>query len=213
MVETYFIILNRLDEDERYSWMSVWAKYLYGKMRDILKLSIKNGWKDERGYYIRMTRVKMGLLLGIALPTVRKVIKELIKAGLLEDVREGLTRSNRLYVKLLEGEDELAFQTKVKETAPPLKKPDFTLERNKVSPNQGNLTQRHSTPEENKKEHFWVLREGSIFKYRNSFWIHEKGQVTPYRFGDDLKNGAMELLSQLGMKSDDISLAMAGISI
>lgn len=79
--------------------------------------------------------------------------------------------------------------------------------------NQRDHNQRNHTPEEIKKKHFWALKDGDIFKYGNSFWIHEQGEITPYKFGDDLKNGVVEMLSQLGMKLNDIPSTMTTITI
>ena len=212
-METYFMAYNRLDEDEQYANLSTDAKYLYGKMRDRLKLSIKNNWQDENGFYIRMTRVSMAALLHRCLPTVRKVIKELIDAGLLSEKREGLTKSNRLYVQLLPGENEIEFQCKARKTALPTKKPDFLTDRNEVAPNQSNPSQLNPTSEEIKKKHFWALKDGDIFKYGNSFWIHEQGEINPYLFGEELKNNMKELLCQIGMKPAEVSLAVAAANI
>ena len=230
MAGTYFIIYNRLDEDEKYKGLSVYARYLYGKLRDTLKLSIMNNWQDENGFYVRMTRIKMSILLGCCVPTIRKIIKELINVGLLNEKREGFGKSNRIYVHLLPGEEELAFQCKVKQRLPSTKKRDFTYEGNAVSPNQRNSIQRESsteeitkapsytrkappTQEDIKKEHFWVLKEGSIFRYQSKFWIYEHGEVTPYCFGEDLKRGAIDLLAKIGMPLDDIPKAMASVGM
>ena len=226
MAETYFIIHNRLDADVRYASLSVHAKYLYGKLRDLLKLSIQNNWQDENGFYVRMTRETMTKLLKICLPTARKVVRELVGVCLLKERREGLNKSNRLYVQLFPGEDELAFQCKVKQSSPSKRKPDFTPEGNAVSPNQRNLNHsevqpeqnknneaKRPTPEDVKRDHFWVLKEGNIFRYKGSFWIYEDGEVTPYRFGEDLKKDVIDLLASLGMSPDDIPLAMAGVGM
>lgn len=232
MAESYFIIPHRLDVDERYAKLSIKAKYLYGKMRDILKLSIKNNWVDDNGFYIRMTRAKMSDLLQCSLPTVRKVVKELIAADLLDEKREGLTRSNRLYVHVLHGEDEIAFQCGVITSAPSTRKPAFTLDGNTLSPNQRNLSQRQNQPTETvkdpvpkysasennrsyptlenmKKEFFWEIKEGSIFRYQGAFWSNIKGEILPYRFGEDLKKATIDLLLQFGMSPEDIPRAMA----
>ena len=212
-METYFMAFNRLDEDERYAGLSTNAKYLYGKMRDTLKLSIKNNWQDENGFFIRMTRLKMAALLKCSLPTVRKIIKELIGVGLLLEKREGLTKSNRLYVQLLPGENEMEFHCRVKKALPPTKKPDFSTDRNVVSPNQRKPIHRDPIPEEINKKHFWALKEGDIFKYGNSFWIHEHGEITPYKFGEERKNAMVTLLDQIGMNPSHIIKAISEAEI
>ena len=228
MAEAYFVIHHRLDTDPLYANLSVMAKYLYGKMRDILKLSIKNNWQDENGFYIRLTRLNMATLLKCCLPTVRKVIKELINVGLLKEKREGLTRSNRLYVQLLTGENETEFQCKARKNVLSEKKPDFSTEGNAVSPNhrnpnERNLAQREDilaganilknppTAQDIKENRFWVLKEGAIFHEQGEWWIYENGEVMPYKFGKKLAQGAVELLSQLGMPPNDIISSLKAV--
>lgn len=206
MTESYFIMLNRLDEDEQYADLSIHAKYLYGKMRDILKLSIRNNWQDENGFYIRMTRDRMAKLLKCSLPTVRKIVKELIQFGLLKEKREGLTKSNRLYVQLLPGENEIAFQCKArKNKSLAVQMPDRTAAKIKIL-QDSSVMEDNPSPKAVQQKHFWALREGDIFKYGNSFWIHEKGDITPYRFGEELEKETMALLNQIGMHADDVSI-------
>lgn len=216
--QSYFIIPTELDTNPAYADLSVQAKYLYGKMRDTLKLSILNNWQDQNGFYIRMTRINMATLLKCCLPTIRKFVKELIGVGLLKEKREGLGRSNRLYVQLLPGEDEVEFQCSVRKQLQTAKKPDFTPEGNEVSSNQRYSTQRHQnqrkyipTPQDIKENRFWVLKEGAIFKDQGEWWIYENGEISPYLFGQKLKEGTADLLSQLGMAPGDIANTLSTI--
>lgn len=84
---------------EQYKKMKSNAKILYTVLLDRIKLSIKNGWKDEKGrYYVRMSSEKGAELLGLSDKTFRTMKKELANYGLIEEVREGVTKSNRIYV-------------------------------------------------------------------------------------------------------------------
>lgn len=126
----YRTIPKMLDTDQVYKKMSVEAKYLYSYMRDLFKLSVKNKWQDKKGIFIKLTREKIGELLGRSLPTVRKILKELVKAKLIIDIRLGLTLCNKIYVQLLPGETIEDFQTR--------KNQGFTTDRNDFTPNKNN---------------------------------------------------------------------------
>ena len=207
--QSYFIIPNQLDTNPAYADLSVQAKYLYGKMRDTLKLSILNNWQDENGFYIRMTRINMATLLKCCLPTVRKFVKELVAAGLLIDKREGLTRSNKLYVQLLPGEDEIEFQCRARKQLHTTEKPDSSPDCNEVSSNQRNPNQRNQTQSEYipnardiKENRFWVLQNGAVFRDQGKWWIFENGQMNRYRFGKEQAVGTAKLLLEMGMSED-----------
>ncbi|MDL2317842.1 replication initiator protein A [Eubacteriales bacterium OttesenSCG-928-A19] len=213
----YFTVAKMLDTDPRLARLSVEAKYLYSRMRDTLKLSIKNNWRDKLGPYIKMTRENMAQLLHKSLPTVRKILKELVEAKLIIDIRMGLTRCNRIYVRLLPGEgesdlvpakqDERVHRARNENRLPSGEekishsgeKVDFIPDRNNLSPSKRNQSNPNPNENKNKWDHFWVLQEGSIFKYRNSFWIYEDHEITPYLFGEELESRANELLLQMSM--------------
>jgi len=107
----YYALPKPLFTDVRYVSISIEAKTLYACLRDRLNLSIKNNeekkgaWEDERGVFILMARKSIAEFLNRSLPTVRKIIGELKKVGLLRERRMGLTKCNRLYVQSLEGEN------------------------------------------------------------------------------------------------------------
>ena len=107
----YYALPKPLFIDVRYVSISIEAKTLYACLRDRLNLSIKNNeekkgsWEDESGVYILMARKSIAEFLKRSLPTVRKIIGELKKVGLLRERRMGLTKCNRLYVQPLEGEN------------------------------------------------------------------------------------------------------------
>lgn len=184
----YFTIPKELETNPMYESLSVEARYLYGHMRDTLKLSIKNDWRDDQGVYIRMTRVKMGLLLKKSLPTVRKIIAELVDVGLLKEKREGLTHSNRLYVQLLPGEDVAAFQSKVQKASPPDRTPDFTTEGNGFAPNQRNLSDPNPNERNNTKEpRRWFIKPGSIWFENGRLWQFIDEDIEPYRTRSELQ--------------------------
>lgn len=140
MIQAYFTVPKALEKGH-FADLSVEARYLYGRMRDTLKLSIENGWKDEFGYYIKMARETMGEILKRCLPKVRKIINELKEAGLIIDRRMGLTKCNRIYIKLLDGETIEDLQTRGKQGAQSKENLGFKPDRNGFSPNNRNPNQ------------------------------------------------------------------------
>lgn len=198
----YFEVPKALDTNPRYASLSVQARYLYAHLRDTLKLSIKNNWKDSNGYYVRMTRKNMAILLHCSEPTVRKFLRELRGIGLLREKRQGLTRSNLLYVQLLEGENDTTFQSRVKPASPQERKPDFTPERKPLSPNNPYPSKPY--PNEPKKDGWkWFIKEGDKwFDRAGKLWQFIDGEVCPYIYGDELKANVAELLGALGMRNE-----------
>lgn len=85
---------------ERYKSMKPNALKLYIVLLDRMKLSLQNGWKDSDGnYYVRMSQDRAAELFGWSPTTFRAMKKELEKFDLLSQDREGQGKSNRLYIK------------------------------------------------------------------------------------------------------------------
>lgn len=75
------------------------AKLLYVYILDRYRLSLKNGWVDENGEaYCYFKRSEMSECLGISEGTAKTKIQELMEEGLLEEVRQGMGKPNRLYL-------------------------------------------------------------------------------------------------------------------
>lgn len=92
---------------EKYREMSSDSKLLYMLSLDLIKLSMKHGWKDKEGrYYIKMSLETIQDRLNCAKQKAQKLKKELETFGLLEEERIGLGKSNRLYVLQLEYTDQ-----------------------------------------------------------------------------------------------------------
>lgn len=104
----YFKMPKVLVYAERYKKMSNDAKVLYTICLDLIHLSMENHgvkgqvWKDENGYFIRLSIDKICELLNCGRDKAIKLKKELEKFGLLEQKRVGLNKSNLLYVLQLE---------------------------------------------------------------------------------------------------------------
>ena len=104
------------------------AKLLYMVIRDREELSLKNAkdFTDKEGYLFQyFDQVKAGELLGLSKNAIIKAFKDLQDYKLIEVVRQGQGKPNRLYVLDYEvSEDtlkELSYENKKASTVPPVK--------------------------------------------------------------------------------------------
>ena len=82
-----------------YKRLSLGAKLMYSILRDRLDMSIKNNWKDGKGYiYLIFSGDELLNLLEISKNTVTKYKRELVKYKLIIDKRLGQGKSNKIYV-------------------------------------------------------------------------------------------------------------------
>ncbi|HCZ6205762.1 TPA: replication initiator protein A [Staphylococcus aureus] len=86
--------------NEKYMQLSNDAKIAYALLKDRLELSIKNNWFDENGdIFFIFTNDKLKNILNCHDGKLTKIKKELSKADLLEQVRCGQGKPNKLYLK------------------------------------------------------------------------------------------------------------------
>ena len=86
-------------EAESVKDISTDAKLLYGLMLDRMQLSAKNGWVDDYGrVYIYFTVKQIMDALSCCNRTVTKLLHELEDVQLIERIRGGLTKPDRIYV-------------------------------------------------------------------------------------------------------------------
>lgn len=85
----------------RYTKISNDAKIAYAILRDRLDLSIKNNWIDENGdIFFIFTNETLKDILNISSPNkLSKIKKELQSAELFSQIRVGLNKPNKLYIK------------------------------------------------------------------------------------------------------------------
>lgn len=94
-----FFKIPRAIENEYYSELSHSAKWLYLLFLDRMELSYANNWADSNGdiyFYFTVEEIQQKLKVGSKL--AMKYKKELVKYGLLEEVRQGLGKPNKLYL-------------------------------------------------------------------------------------------------------------------
>lgn len=86
--------------NEKYMQLSNDAKIAYALLKDRLELSIKNNWFDENGdIFFIFTNENLKTILNCHDGKLTKIKKELSKADLLEQVRCGQGKPNKLYLK------------------------------------------------------------------------------------------------------------------
>ncbi|WP_270251707.1 replication initiator protein A, partial [Staphylococcus warneri] len=85
----------------KYTKISNDAKIAYAILRDRLDLSIKNNWIDENGdIFFIFTNETLKEILNISSPNkLSKIKKELQSAELFSQIRVGLNKPNKLYIK------------------------------------------------------------------------------------------------------------------
>lgn len=92
---------------DKYKDMKLESKTAYAILRDRFELSISNGWvDDEQNVYFVYTVASLEELLGCGNKKVIAIKRDLAAHGLLEEVRQGLNKPNRLYLGLAIAEND-----------------------------------------------------------------------------------------------------------
>lgn len=99
----YFQFPKLLMYGEKYKPMSSDGKLFYMLCLDLITLSMKKGWKDEYGrYYIKMSLETIKDRMNCQNTKAVNLKKELIEYGLMEVVRIGQGKADRLYILQLD---------------------------------------------------------------------------------------------------------------
>jgi len=95
----FYQVPKALFKNPVYKGLGLGPKLMYSILRDRLDLSIKNNWKDEKGYiYLIFSIEELASLLEINKETATTYKRELVKYKLIIDKRMGQGNSNRIYV-------------------------------------------------------------------------------------------------------------------
>jgi hypothetical protein len=95
----FYQVPKALFKNSKYKELSLGPKLMYSILRDRLDLSIKNNWKDEKGYiYLIFSIEELASLLEIDRKAIMRYKKSLVDYRLIIDKRLGQGRSNRIYV-------------------------------------------------------------------------------------------------------------------
>ena len=96
---TFYQFPQWLLKEEPYKNLGDKAKLMYMLLFDRRTLSIKNKWHDDNGQiYMYFTIEQFMQELNCSNKAVLKAKKELVEVGLLEEVRQGRNKPNRLYI-------------------------------------------------------------------------------------------------------------------
>jgi len=75
------------------------SKVLYMLLKDRHELSLSNGWVDDSGFvYFIYTRKDMQEIMNVSKNTITKIVNELKKYNLIEEVKQGLQKPNLIYL-------------------------------------------------------------------------------------------------------------------
>ena len=89
------LFINPLYMDE----LSLEAKMLYAFLTNRFNLSLKNNWTDSNNrIYLIYTREKAAKMLRVSYKTIIKAFKELIKAKLIMEKKQGQGKPNLIYI-------------------------------------------------------------------------------------------------------------------
>jgi len=88
-----------LFKNPKYKGLSLGPKLMYSILRDRLDMSIKNNWKDEKGYiYLIFSVEELMDLLEMSNKIIIKYKKRLAEYGLIFEKRLGQGKANRIYI-------------------------------------------------------------------------------------------------------------------
>jgi predicted transcriptional regulator len=97
--ESFYQIPKSLFTNENYIGLGNDAKIIYAFLKDRMELSRKNSWKDENGdIYLLFTQEEIASLLDVSLSTVTRAMKRLKQYDLIEIIRQGLSKPNKIYI-------------------------------------------------------------------------------------------------------------------
>jgi len=95
----FYQVPKALFKNHRYKGLSLGPKLMYSILRDRLDLSIKNNWKDEKGYiYLIFSVEELMNLLEMSNKIIIKYKKRLAEYGLIFEKRLGQGKANRIYI-------------------------------------------------------------------------------------------------------------------
>lgn len=101
--QNFYMLHKALFVNEKCKKLSDSAKVTYAILNDRVSLSIKNNWVDDNGdIYFIFTNESLQNILDKSKNTITKIKKELQAVGLLEQIRTGFNKPNKLYLHDIE---------------------------------------------------------------------------------------------------------------
>jgi len=97
--------------DAEFKGLSNDARVLYSLLRNRHEISVKNGWYDKNNeVYIYFKREDMQTMLDLSDKTVAKAMKDLKSFSLLEEIKQGLGKPNRIYLLMATDTSQDAYK-------------------------------------------------------------------------------------------------------
>lgn len=101
--ETFYQLPKSLFTQKNYKGLSSDAKIIYAMLKDRMKLSRKNKWQDRNGdIFLLFTQPEIGALLDLSASSVSRAMKKLQEYNLIDFIRQGLNRPNKIYINKVE---------------------------------------------------------------------------------------------------------------
>lgn len=98
--EQYYQLTKGLFMNPEYKHVSPAAKVVYAILKDRMEISRKNNWCDDNGdIYLLFNQDKLGEFLGVTTRQVRSYLQELKDSDLIDSIRQGLGKPNKMYIK------------------------------------------------------------------------------------------------------------------
>lgn len=127
----FYPLAKTLFENDLYMELRLESKVVYTFFWDRLNLSRKNGWIDENGFvFLMYSNSKLAKMLNCSKSTLLKVKKELLKHGLIYEIRQSNSAKgnlpNRIYLGKLEDDfiqEAPENQSQAVELAAPIPQP------------------------------------------------------------------------------------------
>lgn len=97
--ENFLMLPKLLFSNPYYENLSITAKVIYALLKDRMHLSRENGWHEEDGtIFLLFKQSEICEALHISNKTCVKNMQELVKYDLIEIVRQGLGRANKIHI-------------------------------------------------------------------------------------------------------------------
>lgn len=143
---TFYRTPKVLFTEPEYEELTALAKILYGILLDRESLSDKSGWFDDRGrIFVYMTNRSICRILRISDKTATKILVELEEIDLIQRVRQGQGKPNRIYVKDFLDTESLRFLTRKDFDSELGESPDLGSEVIRCNDNKLNDTESNDT--------------------------------------------------------------------
>lgn len=216
----FYQVPKAFHHNPKYITMNSDSKLAYALLRDLLELSVKNGWVNANGeIYVKLSRKKLMIRLNIkGTQKITKIMQELKDNGLIEEEQIGLNKCNEIYICTPEDLSELYDDSDLLDLTETEKKHEQSIENKgvlkiktprKVSKINGSL--KIKTPEIRKsnfkafenqthtntkytKTNFNTSssKEALIYLFENN--ICKLGKITKIKFLNIIENESIEYL-------------------